>query len=180
MITQSKFIEKVLDFAYTISSQQLGFVIHQPEPDARSVSCFHNVWEKIDRDGGNICFGWIFTYKVNLSFGDYLIAIHHAVWGAPDNRLVDVTPYTEASRPYVFDDHTLFLIDTSAKPIGTKELILPLQTKFSPLSDDLGLQEYVKELVEKERVSWEEIFKGNYSPEQITGYMQNNKTRRSL
>ena len=49
----------------------------------------------------------------------YLIAIHHAVWRAPNGHLFDVTPFHPDPRhhPIAVRGGTLFLLDDLARPV---------------------------------------------------------------
>ncbi len=60
------------------------------EPTAKLASCFFNVKEKIERDGGKIHYGWVIWQH------SYLIeAEHHAVWEDMNENLLDITPQKE-------------------------------------------------------------------------------------
>ena len=95
MFTFQELINKVQEFAAEIGSDLLCQAFHQPEKKARPSCCFQNVWDKVDRDDGNILYGWTFNLRINAEYGEYLMATHHAVWCAPDNKLIDVTPFTD-------------------------------------------------------------------------------------
>ncbi|GAA4388593.1 hypothetical protein [Hymenobacter koreensis] len=72
----------------------------RPEPYAKMLNCFHNVEEKVKRDGGRIHYGWAIHKTTILCEAE-----RHAVWEDEEEELVDVTP-TEVQA-----EHTLFVSD---------------------------------------------------------------------
>jgi hypothetical protein len=171
MITQKELIEKIQSFASEISSQSLSQARYEPEDGFRPNCCFQNVWTKLDKDGGNILFGWTFSYRVNPEYGEYVVATHHAVWIAPDNKLIDVTPFTDNPQyhPIRFGNYVLFLVDESAHPVDTGTLIAPLPLRFFALNENPTLKEYIAKLTEKEKKTCQEIYSGKFDPTQISG-----------
>ena len=77
--------------------------------------------EKVKQDGGTGRFGWTFHLRIAPSLGAYLFVTHHAVWHAPDGRLVDVTPFHHDLRhhPLTENGDVLFLVDDAAQPVET-------------------------------------------------------------
>ncbi|WP_039866314.1 hypothetical protein [Pedobacter sp. BAL39] len=72
----------------------------QPETDAAINGCFYNVQRKIVKDGGRAVYGWAIRPL------KYMIeAERHAVWQAPDNTYLDITPTIQPV------SQTLFVID---------------------------------------------------------------------
>jgi hypothetical protein len=73
----------------------------------------------------------------------YLIAIHHAVWAAPDGTLIDVTPFhsNPIHRPLAPSRGVVFFLadDTAILP-----KFAPLASRFYPLSGDQRLSDHVK------------------------------------
>ncbi len=57
------------------------------EATAKLASCFYNVQDKINRDGGTIYYGWAVWEHTH-----FIEAEHHAVWEDSNGNLVDVTP----------------------------------------------------------------------------------------
>ncbi|BAQ66590.1 hypothetical protein [Geminocystis sp. NIES-3709] len=171
MITKRKLIEEMKEFASEISPQPLCKALHLPESEARPVCCFQNVLAKVEKDGGRILFGWTLHHRVNLHHGDYLMATHHAVWLAPDNKLVDVTPFTESPQhhPFTIGGLVLFVVDELAEPVDTGTLVAPLPLKFFPLSDGQELKDYVAKITKKELKACQDIYSGKVDPAQIAG-----------
>lgn len=64
----------------------------------------------------------------------YLIAVHHAVWYAPNGHLIDVTPFHNDSKhhPLTFNDNVLFLVDDNAMPHMLGRLVAPLPSHYYP------------------------------------------------
>lgn len=65
-------------------------------------SCFFNVLDKVENDGGDIVYGWkIHQSKILLE------AERHAVWRSVEGDLVDITPSSkrEASSLFVVEDN---------------------------------------------------------------------------
>jgi hypothetical protein len=149
-------------FAATISSQPLGLAKHRPEAWGHQLKCFENVGRKVQQDGGRGQSGWMFQYKYladDTRLG-YLIAIHHAVWHAPNSQLVDVTPFHSKpqNHPLCPGDGVLFLVDDSAPPVITDKVIAPLPSRFFPLSSEDRLVNHVKRLEEEERQACQRIY----------------------
>jgi hypothetical protein len=178
MLAKQKLTQKIQEFAHKISSEPLCQADHQPEEEARPSSCFHNVWAKVDKDGGAILFGWIFGCRVNPNYGDYLVATHHAVWCAPDKILIDITPFTNSHHPCVSGNNVIFLVNELALPVECKNLLVdgermnliaPRPSKYFALNDSHELKEYVNKLAEKEQKACQEIYEGKVNPAQIPG-----------
>lgn len=70
----------------------------RPEPDAKIGECFHNVLAKVDRDGGQILYGWTIWMWPRV----FVEAEHHAVWDDGTGRLTDVTPQMHGERRIMF------------------------------------------------------------------------------
>ena len=175
MATDPDVTERIKNFASEISSGPLGEVYHQPEDGARPLCCFQNVLTKVKKDGGDICFGWIFShYSKPEHGGDYLVATHHAVWWLA-GKLLDVTPFpTNQNRhPLITQkNYVLFLVDQSAQPVEVGNLVAMLPLKYFALSDNQKLREYVKEQEQQEQKIFQELCeKGKLGPHQISGYL---------
>ena len=134
-------------FARTISRQPLRLAQYCPEPAAQPTNCFENVRRKVEQASGRMQFGWMFNYRevVEIPGPGYLIAIHHAVWLAPDGTLIDVTPFHSRhlhhplgpGRGVVF-----FLVDDTA----VLPEFAPLPSRFYPLSGEQRLTDHVERL----------------------------------
>jgi hypothetical protein len=147
-------------FAATISRQPLGLVLHHPEEWAQATHCFENVWEKVRRSGGRDRFGWTFNYRIAPSTGGYLFATHHAVWHAPDGKLIDVTPYHQDPKhhPIAENGSTLFLVDDAARPVVVANLVGPLPLRYFALGDGEELTAYVAKLGQLEQEECRRIY----------------------
>ena len=104
--------------------------------------------------------GWMFQYRevTALPGPGYLIAVNHAVWRAPDKKLIDVTPFHSDPKhnPIVVNgDAVLFLIDSNATPLTNEHVGLALPSWFFPLTDDEAMAEHVAKLASKELDEWE-------------------------
>ncbi|MEG3987641.1 hypothetical protein QUA13_10905 [Microcoleus sp. S28C3] len=173
MITKEELLAKIKDLAPQISSQPLMLAHPQPENNARPSCCFENVWHKVQKDGGDILFGWMFGCRINPKYGEYLMATHHAVWLAPDKHLLDVTPFTADPKhhPFTMNNYVIFLPDPSAEPVVGREVATPLPSKFFALNDNQELRKYVKEIADKEQKECQEILeRGKVDPNKISGH----------
>ncbi|MDR3474385.1 MAG: hypothetical protein P4M09_22275 [Devosia sp.] len=131
----------------------VGLVEHRPETWAEASHCFENAARKARESGGQIIFGWTFQHRFveQLSGAGYLVATHHAVWHAPDTRLIDVTPYPDARHtPLGLGGSTIFLVDGSARPVERPGLIGPLPLRYFALVDEPGLPEHLRRLTDEE------------------------------
>jgi hypothetical protein len=132
--------------APTLSQGPMGLAQHRSEYWAKANRSFENVAEKVLYDGGASVSGWVFSYRSGdgIPAPGYLLVSHHAVWHAPDGRLVDVTPYPKAAlRPISPGEDTLFLVDAAAAPGREGKRFVPLPPRFFALSEDPGLAAYV-------------------------------------
>src|SRR5262245_9266324 len=111
-------IERV---AQQVSDQQIGLVVHKPEPWAEPTNCFRNVARKVREAGGREQYGWTFHHRLAEKLPGlplYLYVTHHAVWHEPDGHLIDVTPYpNDRHKPCCIGNSPLFLLDDKAKPV---------------------------------------------------------------
>jgi hypothetical protein len=81
----SEFTKRLLA---TINSRHNAVnVIFQPDPKARLKNCFINVGEKIEKQGGNVRYGWAIWFGLHLCEAEF-----HSVWESPDQLLIDITP----------------------------------------------------------------------------------------
>lgn len=153
--------------ARLIGGQHLGLAVHAPEPFAETARCFENVAHKVFRDGGRTMFGWTFHHRriEDIPGPGYLFLTHHAVWHAPDGRLVDVTPYPEPQhKPLRASDGIIFLADREAKPIRKGNIIAPRPLRFFGLNQDERLAAHVAMLEAQERATCEAIYAGQMPP----------------
>ncbi len=73
------------------------FVPVKPDRDAILSECFHNVSQKVERDGGSMLYGWNLWEWSRV----FVEAEHHAVW-VKDGELIDVTPKHNGERKILF------------------------------------------------------------------------------
>lgn len=97
-----------------------------PEKYSKINSCFYNVEDKINVDGGQIVYGW------KLHQGLFLIeAERHAIWESSEGELVDVTPNIENS------SHVLFVREDRGWTYnGRSEDNIRINITGDPLVDD--------------------------------------------
>jgi hypothetical protein len=144
-------LEQIEKVGWKISNDGFGGALLKPEPWADQRLCFFNVERKLELDGGSSLYGWMFQLKVP-AIGEYVIAIHHAVWRAASGYLFDVTPLHDIpnNRQLTDDGYTLFQVDQKATPIRTEKILAPRPSKFFPLRDSPELVAYVANLQRKE------------------------------
>lgn len=160
MLKLKEVIDRIQAIAPTISSEPLAGARHDPEASALPTQCFANAERKARRAGGGVVYGWMFHARelAALPGRCYLIAVNHAVWGAPDKKLIDVTPFHSDPKHHpiaVNGNVVLFLIDPCATPLRNKDVGLALPSWFFPLTDDEAVAAHVAELTSKELVEWE-------------------------
>lgn len=151
-----------------MSRQSIGLAYHRPEPWARVRRCFENSAEKVRREGcGHIRFGWAFHHRTAEGKGEYLFAMHHAVWNTPEGWLVDVTPFHEEPWHHPMtapDGSVIFLVDDEAIPVVTDSVLAPLPLRYFALGDDPRLRDYVDGLRREEERKCQEIYRTGAEP----------------
>lgn len=160
MAKRMEIFDHIKAIASRISSQPLSGACHAPEASARPTQCFANAQRKAQKDGGEVLFGWMFNYRevVSIPGPGYVIAVNHAVWLAPDKRLVDVTPFHADAkhRPIVVNGNVvLFLADSRAPPLVSGQDGLALPSWFFPITDDETMAAHVANLTKDELDDWE-------------------------
>lgn len=159
MTSLKEVVDRIRVIAPTISSEPLVGARHVPDASAPATQCFSNAERKAQQDAGGVLYGWMFHYRevVALAGSGYLIAVNHAVWHAPDNSLVDVTPFHPDPKhhPITANGTVLFLIDGGATPVRNEHVGLALPSWFFPLAHDEGMAAHTAELAAKELAEWE-------------------------
>lgn len=148
-------------FAQHIGGGPIGLIHHRPEPGASPTFCFANVAEKVSRDGGRAVTGWMFQLRrVEALNAEYLTAIHHAIWNAPDGTTVDVTPFHPETRhhPFTINGSVFFLVDHAALPLNINGAQASLPMRFFPLSDSPELAKHLRRLEADEKALCERIY----------------------
>lgn len=166
MVTLTEIAKRIQAFAPSISSEQLCGALPAPEASAQPTQCFANVQRKALKDGGQVLCGWMFNYRevVSIPGPGYVIAVNHAVWCAPDTRLVDVTPFHADPKhhPIVVNGNAvLFLVDNSAAPLVNGQAGLPLPSWFFPMTNDKAMAAHVAKLTKDELDNWEKQVEAN-------------------
>lgn len=84
--------------------------------------------------------------------GDYIFVTHHAIWCRQDGQLVDVTPFHEDIKhhPLTQDGDVLFLVDMKAQPSVMGVITAPLPLRYFARSGGDSIEEYVREMNERE------------------------------
>lgn len=114
-----------------------------------------NVSDRVRGAGGRLRYGWIF-FRASCEAGEYLRAVHHAVWEDEDRLLVDITPYRPHGFPREWShleplgppEATLFLVDDTAQPANTKNRTTrtPLANRFLLVVGDEALHSELADL----------------------------------
>lgn len=111
----------VVEVCRLISGRTPKIVPIKTESFSEDAKCFHNVLEKVRRDGGEVVQGWLIT----LNKGVYFSAIFHAVWRTPDGTLVDITA---SQFPSINPERAVFVEDLNLKT--TMQDPRPIERKF--------------------------------------------------
>lgn len=127
------------DVLKKLGVEELRKIPVQPDPDAKPLNCLNNVISYIEKHGGNVQFGWIFSCLGNIS----IKMTAHAVVEMSDNSLVCVTPneYRAGLLKFAPDRSIENLIENNFLP-----------TKFVPLINDRSLSEYIGIEVEQDQL----------------------------
>lgn len=97
--TPAEITNECTTFCESIGTASIPFFMRvTPQPWARMGSCEYNVEEMIQRRGGSIVFGYRIWSLGNL----YFEAQPHAIWEAPDRRLVDITFSDDGEKRVLF------------------------------------------------------------------------------
>lgn len=111
--------------------------------------CHFNVWVQMDRLGGAAQPGWVLWQDTAHHFCE---AEFHAVWVAPDGRLVDLTPRRDGEKRVMFlpDPHrAITLTEEAGRPAITTHpnvkfhagrLIEPLRSVVGVMADEAFLR----------------------------------------
>ena len=159
-VTLMDVFNRIQAIAPQISRDPLSGARHAPESWATTTQCFANAERKAIEAGGTMLPGWFFHFRdvATLPGRSYIIAVHHAVWLAPDKKLIDVTPFHSdpKHRPLVVNgDAVLFLVDQDAVPLKSATAGLALPSWFFPMTDDRDLAVHVARTEADELDSWE-------------------------
>jgi hypothetical protein len=160
MVRLKEIIDRIQAIAPKISSEPLAGARPAPEASASPAQCFSNAQRKAQQAGGEVLYGWMFQASELAALPGHgcLLAVNHAVWHAPDKKLIDVTPFHSDPKHHpivVNGGAVLFLIDSSATPLRNEHVGLALPSWFFPLTDDEAVVAHVAKLGSKELDAWE-------------------------
>lgn len=106
----------------------------KPEAGSRSVECFYNVRDKVEREGGSIKFGWVIWTWPDV----YIEAEHHAVYEPPSGSpWLDITPAPDG------DTQRLFLPDDTV-PFDFDEPLPRRDNIRHPLTNDPLVHDHLR------------------------------------
>lgn len=148
-------IKETIDKACSIiaPASKLVTVPVAVEPGAVPNTCFGNVRDKINRDGGSQQLGWVFQ---NVPETGILVAIHHTVWVSVVGESFDITPHE--SREYVIlgQGRLLFLPDDTATLLNDGTLVCGLArpNKAFPLTRNKRLKTLARRFNRSEWDYW--------------------------
>lgn len=114
-------------------TRQPVYVPVKPEAGGEYNECFRNVKSKVERDGGNIQFGWAIWEWPRV----FLEAECHAVWESPGGELIDISPRSDAERKVLFLADTKHEFDFADGSQRVENIRLPLV-------DDPKVHEYIR------------------------------------
>ncbi|WP_461477593.1 hypothetical protein [Pararhodobacter aggregans] len=117
------------------SSETPVFVPVKPDRGAIFSECFHNVSQKVEREGGSMLYGWNLWEWSRV----FVEAEHHAVW-VKDGELIDVTPKQNSERKILFlpDPSRTYDFESQKRLINVKRSLgrYPSVESWIKASDD--------------------------------------------
>ena len=124
-------IKKIRMFFRAISAlgitEKPFFVDVVSDVDALNGECFVNVLKKVNSSKGEMILGWQFA-----EYSYMIEAELHAVWKAPDGRIIDITPSANPNATQI-----LFVIDSGRKFSGERTDNFRFNTTSNELVDDI-------------------------------------------
>ena len=88
----------VLDFCAGISGDfQMYLPFTLVDFRYKPQQCFINVLHRVRENGGSCLYGWVIWQSPY-----FIEAEHHAVWKAPDGRVLDITPRVDGEKSVLF------------------------------------------------------------------------------
>lgn len=88
-IVPKRLTGKMVEFCETIGKPGAAvYIPFYPEDGIKIYDCMGAVKQKIMRDGGRACYGWVIWQWANM----ILEAVAYIMWKGDDGRLIDVTP----------------------------------------------------------------------------------------
>ena len=118
----------------------------EPEAGCLARECFPNVRQKVEREGGRICYGWVIWEWPRV----FIEAEHHAVYEGPDGSWQDLTP----TMPEDPENERLFLPDARAvydfnNPGERRDNIRHALTQDSHIEEYLQLSAELSEIIRR-------------------------------
>ena len=87
--TPIEITEQIITLCKEIDKSQKPYRVPvKPENWAEPGECFFNVKTKVEKDGGQIQFGWTIREWPKIM----IEAEFHAIWISPENTPIDITP----------------------------------------------------------------------------------------
>ncbi len=112
-------------------------------PECKEGECFYNVQKIVDREGGQIIYGWIIWSWPNV----YMEAEHHAVWKNTTGKLLDVTPKAHSEKIVLFLPDPLQSYDFATEK--RQDNIRTVMTQDPIVAQFLQISAEVAALIEK-------------------------------
>lgn len=136
--TPARITQVIIDFCASITSDSSPEYIDVcPAPWAALNECFNNVYRMVKQYGGSMISGWAVWQRGNM----LLDAEAHAIWRAPDGKLIDITPHSYNEK------RILFLFDSSVCYQG---IIIPSHRQA--LTDSPLVAEFIRLYSERDHI----------------------------
>ena len=130
--TPIKITKQIIALCNEIDKSQKPYRVPvKPQSWVESKECFFNVKTKVEKDGGQIQFGWVIWECPNIM----IEAIFHAIWISPENEHIDITPNQINSERILFLPDSIrkydysseyYRVDNIRRPLSNNPLILDL------------------------------------------------------
>lgn len=136
--TPARITQVIIDFCASITSDSSPEYIDVcPAPWAALNECFNNVYRMVKQYGGSMISGWAVWQRGNM----LLDAEAHAIWRAPDGKLIDITPHSYNEK------RILFLFDSSVCYQG-----ITIPSHRQALTDSPLVAEFIRLYSERDHI----------------------------
>ena len=136
--TPARVTQVIIDFCASITSDSSPEYIDVcPAPWASLNECFNNVSRMVKQYGGSMILGWTVWQRGNM----LLDAEAHAIWRAPDGKLIDITPHSYNEK------RILFLFDSSVCYQG-----ITIPSHRQALTDSPLVAEFIRLYSERDHI----------------------------
>ena len=136
--TPARITQVIIDFCASITSDSSPEYIDVcPAPWASLNECFNNVSRMVKQYGGSMISGWAVWQRGNM----LLDAEAHAIWRAPDGKLIDITPHSYNEK------RILFLFDSSVCYQG-----ITIPSHRQALTDSPLVAEFIRLYSERDHI----------------------------